>query len=163
MNDLTEQWKKGELPSRDDDHLWLAYYIKHKDGYIHADSLWRGHWGTADRNSIEQILAPVPSYDEWQAKLEENAQLKERVSKLEKMQYSYTPEEWNTMLRTVNRTKEQNAQLKELLKECERQFEEVELCRYDVADTDQEDWFKISTEQAGAANKMLAKINEALR
>lgn len=53
MTDLTEQWKKGELPSRDDDHCWLAYYIKHKDGYIHADSLWRGQWGTADRNSIE--------------------------------------------------------------------------------------------------------------
>ena len=45
----------------------------------------------------------------------ENEKLKERVSKLEKMQYSYTPEEWNTMLRTVNRTKE-------LLKECELWF-----------------------------------------
>lgn len=77
MTDLTEQWKKGKLPSRDDDHLWLAYYIKHKDGYIHADSLWRGQWGTADRNSIEKILAPVPSFEKWQAKLEENAQLKE--------------------------------------------------------------------------------------
>lgn len=75
--DLTAQWEKGELPSRDDDHLWLAYYIKRKDGYIHADSLWRGHWGTADRNSIEQVLAPVPSYEEWKAKLEENTQLKE--------------------------------------------------------------------------------------
>lgn len=74
---LTEQWKKGELPSRDDDHCWLAYYIKHKDGYIHADSLWRGHWGTADRNSIKEVLAPVPSYEKWQAELEENAQLKE--------------------------------------------------------------------------------------
>lgn len=52
----------------------------------------------------EAHQTPVPSYDEWK-------QLKERVSKLEKMQYSYTPEEWNTMLRTVNRTKE-------LLKEC---------------------------------------------
>ena len=56
-------------------------------------------------------------YEEWQAKLEENAQLKERISKLEKMQYSYTPEEWNTMLRTVNRTKE-------LLKECKEVFDE---------------------------------------
>lgn len=77
MTDLTDKWKKGELPSRDDDHCWLAYYIKHKDGYIHADSLWRGQWGTADRNSIEEILAPVPNYEEWLTKLEENTKLKE--------------------------------------------------------------------------------------
>lgn len=56
----------------------------------------------------------------------------------------------------------QNAQLKKLLKECKRQFEEVELYRCDVADDDQEDWFKISTEQAGIANKMITKINQAL-
>ena len=57
----------------------------------------------------------------------------------------------------------ENTKLKELLKECRRQFEEVELCRYDVADTDQEDWLKISTEQASIANKMIAKIDEVLK
>lgn len=55
---------------------------------------------------------------------------------------------------------DETTKLKGLLKECKRQFEEVELYRYDVADTDQEDWFKISTEQAGIANKMIAKINQ---
>lgn len=54
-------------------------------------------------------------------------------------------------------------QLKELLKECGRQLEEVELCRYDVADVDQEDWFRISTEQAGIANKMKTQIDEILK
>lgn len=58
---------------------------------------------------------------------------------------------------------EEYMKLKELLKKCKRQFEEVELCRYDVADTDQEDWFKISTEQACIANKMITKIEEALK
>ena len=62
-----------------------------------------------------------------------------------------------------DKAKEENTKLKELLRECKRQFEEVELCRYDVADTDQEDWFKISTEQAGIANKMIAKIDEVLK
>lgn len=56
----------------------------------------------------------------------------------------------------------ENTKLKELLKECRRQFEEVALYSYDVADDDQEDWFKISTEQAGIANKMITKINQAL-
>lgn len=57
---------------------------------------------------------------------------------------------------------EENQQLKELLKECKRQLEEVELCRYDVADVDQEDWFIISTEQAGIAKKMNTKIDNVI-
>ena len=57
---------------------------------------------------------------------------------------------------------EENKQLKELLKECRRQLEEVELYRYDVADVDQEDWFRISTEQAGIAKKMITKIDHAI-
>jgi len=61
-----------------------------------------------------------------------------------------------------DKLKEENTKLKELLKECKRQFEEVELYRCDVADTDQEDWFKISTNQANVANKMIAKINQVL-
>lgn len=121
---LTEQWKKGELPNG---YYWIrlswggmvimAYHTAF-DGLFELDDYYY------DSDEISEVLAQVPSYEEWQAKLEENAQLKE------------------------------------LLKECKRQFEEVELCRYDVADTDQEDWFKISTEQAGIANKMIAKIDE---
>ena len=105
MTDLTDKWKKGELPSRDDDHLWLAYYIKHKDGYIHADSLWRGYWGTA-----EQILAPVPSYDEWQLMQDDNKRLKHDVGNL-----GY---KIKNQRKEIERQIAQNAQLKELLKEC---------------------------------------------
>ena len=66
MSDLTKKWKAGKLPCDDDNHEWLAYYIKQKDGFIHADSYWRGQWGTADRNSIVEVLAPVPTYEELQ-------------------------------------------------------------------------------------------------
>ena len=67
------------------------------------------------------------------------------------------------VIKDVDKIILENKQLKELLKECRRQFEEVELCRYDVADTDQEDWLKISTEQASIANKMITKIDEVLK
>ena len=80
MTDLTEKWKKGELPSADENHTWLAYYLKQASGRIHADSYWRGNWGHADRNSIIEVLAPVPSYDhfvELTEKVKENQQLKE--------------------------------------------------------------------------------------
>ena len=77
--------------------------------------------------------------------LEENAQLRKFL------------EEFNAL-----DVAKENQQLKELLKECIRQLEEVELCRYDVADVDQEDWFRISTEQAGIAKKIKTKIDNAI-
>ena len=67
------------------------------------------------------------------------------------------------VIKDVDKIILENKKLKELLKECRRQFEEVELCRYDIADTDQEDWLKISTEQANIANKMITKIDEVLK
>ncbi|MBO7712636.1 MAG: hypothetical protein J6S85_03985 [Methanobrevibacter sp.] len=62
---LTEKWKDGELPSSDDEHNWLSYYIMFKDGSTYSDSYWRGQWGTADRNYIKEVLAPVLTYDEY--------------------------------------------------------------------------------------------------
>ena len=62
---LTNLYNNGELPSRDDEHVWVSYYIKHKDGYIHSDSKWNGYWGTADRNSIESIIGKVPNYEDF--------------------------------------------------------------------------------------------------
>lgn len=134
MTNLTEQWKKGKLP---EGKYWVKY--EHWTDTVEMLDYCVGMFldidVPIDNDRIEQILAPVPSYEEWKdlksklqlketaydfdtARLaEENAQLKERVSKLEKMKYSYTPEEWNTMLRTVNRTKE-------LLKECKEIFDE---------------------------------------
>ncbi|MBO7714378.1 MAG: hypothetical protein J6S85_12455 [Methanobrevibacter sp.] len=124
---LTELWKKGELPSRDDDHLWLAYYIKHKDGYIHADSLWRGQWGTADRNSIEEILAPVPTYQEYLA-LESDSLAKnegeEIIAELEaeneklKTEYEKECHRADELEDSYWKSEKENQKLKELLKEC---------------------------------------------
>mgnify|MGYP003420710588 CR=1 FL=1 len=72
MTDLTEQWKKGDLPCG-----W--YYVKD----IHnKESLDRYFKETDNFEYLEdwevgEVLAPVPSYEQWQAKLEENAKLKE--------------------------------------------------------------------------------------
>lgn len=82
MNDLTEQWKKGELLDEED------YYIKWKDSEVFiatfVDFMNRKMF---QRMTLEfeesptehylSVLAPVPSYEEWQAKLEENTKLKE--------------------------------------------------------------------------------------
>ena len=42
-----------------------------------------------------EVLAPVPSYEEWK-------RLQERNEKLEKMTFHYTPGEWNTMMRMAS-------------------------------------------------------------
>ena len=90
MTDLTEQLRAGEL-----------YYVKKKNGEIvrrqaHLYSCLRTEnaipFVDFEDNDIEKVLAPVPSYDEWQASY--NCMLENEVLRLK------------------------NAQLKELLKEC---------------------------------------------
>jgi len=78
MTNLTEKWNKGVLPEGD-------YYIKRRNGdtlYDNIDS--RGVWRNSIDEDIIEVLAKVPSYEEWQAKLEENAQLKELLRKSRK-------------------------------------------------------------------------------
>lgn len=83
---LTEQWKSGKL-----EQGW--YYVKGADGLFCMMSdyaLYRVNLEHPD-NTIS-LLAPVPSYEEWQASY--NCMLENEVLRLK------------------------NAQLKELLKEC---------------------------------------------
>lgn len=82
---LTEQWKKGELPSG-----W--YWVELKEGTF-ADgkkSIVLDYFSELTNSFerhpylVEQVLA-LASYDEWQAKLEENAQLKELLEECKEM------------------------------------------------------------------------------
>ena len=76
-----------------------------------------------------QYLSPVPSYEQWQAKLEENTNLKEQINKccmdainrgtanaVKAVKEFGMPERIKELV-------EQNAQLKELLKECRDEIE----------------------------------------
>lgn len=94
---LTEQWKKGELPEG-------FYYFKMPDGVIEIASEYRSilYNLTKDADKIE-VLAPVPSYEEWQKVL--NIDFNNEVLRLE------------------------NAKLKELLKECREEIsDEIDDC-----------------------------------
>ena len=63
---LTEQWKNGELD-------YGYYYLQTKDGERRIDrttcdivsSIYL--WTQTDKNYIQEVLAPVPSYSEFQA------------------------------------------------------------------------------------------------
>ena len=97
---LTEQWKQGELPNG---YYWIrlswggmvimAYHTAF-DGLFELDDHYY------DSDEISEVLAPVPSYDEWQASY--NCMLENEVLRLK------------------------NAQLKELLKEVKDYLPEFE-------------------------------------
>lgn len=64
MTDLTEQWKKGELPEghyyvKDGENM-IAEYL---DGYFYND----GNPMTSFSGGVDEVIAPVPSYEEWKA------------------------------------------------------------------------------------------------
>lgn len=106
MNDLTEQWKKGELP---EGKYWVKY--KHWTDTVemldYSVGLFLDIDVPIDDDRIEQVLAPVPSYDEWKNFIDANTSLFDAVKMLNKDNF---------------RLEKQNAQLKELLKECELWF-----------------------------------------
>lgn len=85
MTDLTEQWRKGELPDG-------MYYMENTSGIIGMV----GHSKAFPCYNVKNILAPVPSYQEY---LESESHC--------------------AVYSVVNKSlKEENQQLKELLKEC---------------------------------------------
>ena len=92
---LTEQWKKGELPEG-------FYYIKVKEVMANDPLLADCVEGLSYtyfldyEDYVTEVLAPVPSYDEWQATetsiaynelLEENTKLKELLEECKEFFY----------------------------------------------------------------------------
>ena len=97
---LTEQWKKGELP-------YGRYYVElayNGNSIIMAEYWWDKTLTLDDhqysREEVKRILAPVPSYEQWQASY--NCMLENEVLRLK------------------------NAHLKELLEECKEVIKNVD-------------------------------------
>ena len=70
MTDLTEQWKKGKLPEGEK-------YIELRDNRIFTAYFNGKEFREVYNSDVKEVLAPVPSYEEWQAKDKENQHLKE--------------------------------------------------------------------------------------
>ncbi|MBO7735192.1 MAG: hypothetical protein J6S67_21690 [Methanobrevibacter sp.] len=83
MTDLTEQWEKGELPEgyyyvKDGDNM-IAEYL---DGYFYNN----GEPMTSFSGGVDEVLEPVPSYQELQEERENNEfLLKSRESEIIKL------------------------------------------------------------------------------
>lgn len=103
--ELTEDWKAGELE-------YGQYWVKNKvwerpfvDRWLPSCS-----WEISCKDAIEQILAPVPTYDEYKAMQAELAELKEKVADQK------TDLESSRWYQTVQN--EDIGKLRGLLKEC---------------------------------------------
>ena len=125
---LTEQWKKGELKKN-------KYWVKYKNGKIDTWELSEGIT-IESKPEIIEVLAPVPSYQEWQ----ETLRALDAARKAIKM-------EDKTINRLVNSGKqcnyknaqlaEENAKLKELLKEYKKRLSEIKNAYVDLTTQDE--------------------------
>ena len=111
--ELTEQWNRGRLPEGD-------YYIKRRNGDLPYDNIdSRGVWRNSIDEDIIEVIAPVPSYDEWQAKDNAITYLLAECGKLTK---ELQDEKEKNMIRFSLRSPEdENEKLRGELKEiCEK-------------------------------------------
>ena len=111
MTDLTEQWKKGELKLGE--HY---YYTTIFSPTVHIQNFTRDVTSSQDfKETVAEVLAPVPSYNEyislvnWKEDLTELCTIKERI--IEK--YENIDTWWKA---EYTELKEENTKLKELLK-----------------------------------------------
>lgn len=80
------------------------YYVKEKHGVEVGDwdsdhKKWNGIWGGDDA----EILELVPSYEEWQAKLEENEKLKELLKECGRLlSFEHEPYEDEVMVKQIS-------------------------------------------------------------
>lgn len=99
-DNLTDKWKKGELP---DGHYYCKLILNNMKPSVERCKAHCIPMGvSADKG--EEVLAPVPSYDEWKAKLEENAQLKELLKECRRYIdiWGYTDTHGNALLPQID-------------------------------------------------------------
>lgn len=112
MTDLTDKWKKGELPSG-------YYYVKNEFGNIFPSDYSEDYDYISDRvikdfftevSEIKDVLEKVPSYEEWK----ETLQALDAAHKAIKME----DETINRLVHSGKQCNYENTKLKELLKDC---------------------------------------------
>lgn len=156
MTNLTDKWKKGELPE--------GFYFVYDGAEVTIDYYLCDYWERHFDSDVQQVLSEVPSYNEYQkllsdqlaknegveinAELEaENTKLKELVKELRKALQKETP-----ALRVENaKLKTQIFLLKGLLKEIRQQITEQVFGSP-----------KLQLFQGTFDNELLAKINQVL-
>lgn len=152
--ELTEQWQKGELPEghcyvKDGDNM-IAEYL---DGYFYNN----GEPMTSFSGGIDEVLAPVPSYDEWKDTIERyhlcieaNQSLRKRLDEEKaKNRIDYYDGSPMDYLNECERARRKNKILENWIKNIRKEVIEADLRK-----TKEGNRFVV---------ELLTKINEALK
>ena len=110
MSNLTEKWKNREL------EFGKEYYVRFEDGEI--DTAQWCYYTNQDRygfdvDEVKEVLAPVPSYEEWKSVCDDCNSMQETIFSQDSI---YCENE--NLLEEIEKIDEENTKLKELLKEC---------------------------------------------
>lgn len=166
MTDLTEQWEKGELPDG-----WYYTEIDLYENRDYIEIIPNTYNDCFEYGIVKQVLAPIPSFEEWQASEKYNKHLEEVIKIYERKdkQATETSIAYNELLeenaqlkerndslnnrdinlcRIANGIRDENFALKELLKECRKSFNKLK------GDTV---WYPYEVDEC------IAKIDEALK
>ena len=127
---LTEKWDKGELPEGD-------YYIKRRNGDFLYDNIdTSGVWRNSIDEDILEVLAPVPSYEEWQASEKYNKHLEEVIKTYERKDKQAT----ETSI-AYNELAKENEELKEILERHKKAIAKAQIrsCDFEIINTQLKD------------------------
>ena len=114
---LTEQWKKGEL-----ENGW--YYVRTPNSIEMWEYIKQAHgFGYNEREWVEEVLAPVPSYEEW--KNVTNCFDYEHKTYVSMVEENQRLRKWCEEFNALDVAKE-NQQLKELLYKCREKLDELD-------------------------------------
>lgn len=108
--ELTEDWEAGKLPAR-----W--YYLKLENGEIELQNNCIGGFLMSCNNRVIQILASVPSYDEYKAMWNQIVDANKKVEQLKSNNKWLANGQRNWWHRCQKYARE-NDNLRALLKEC---------------------------------------------
>ena len=101
---LTEQWKDGEL----------------EDGYYYVNGKWINYYskddGYFDDGGIEEVLAPVPSYEEYEDILQQNVNQESAIE---------------TYIEEIKRLQEQIKEADEVIKAIKKITGKIDLSQFD--------------------------------
>ena len=139
INNLTEQWKKGEL-----EQGW--YYVKNEFGSIFVSEYSKGYDHINERiekdfftevSDITEVLAPVPSFEQWQNQkeclwgvMEANKILSRKYNNI-KVNGNY-PDKISKLKSRIKGLLEENQKLKELLMDFVKRMEHYKEVKPDV-------------------------------
>lgn len=114
--ELTADWKEGKLE-------YGRYWVKNKVWEEPFIDRWLPNysWEISCKKAIEQILAPVPTYDEYKAMWDQIADASKKVEELElnnKILEKCQEQDFGVSYLVTVKTQIENNNLRGLLKEC---------------------------------------------